>query len=713
MEERGNPGRTILSLTWAVLAFVFVFLNFQKATAEELTRDQAFSYLRPPYDLGEKIAPGTWELINLDSRVAGYGFETLPLAPLPGFSGAPINLFVQVTLEGKFINAEIIEHNEPIFVSGLGEAPFNNFVTQYRGHSITDTLVVGVPYGGKSEGSSLVYLDGVTKATASVRIAHETILAAAFAVARERMAGIAKRQPTRPNLELDETLTWEDLVSSGLASRKTFTNAEVDQLFADTIWEDDDLEAKDYPDEAFLDLWVVDVGPPAIAKAIFEKDTLEELERFLEISPNDEPILVIDAGRHGLVGEDFIRNTSPDLISANQDGFPIALRDSDLFVELRNGIPGEVAMILRTDRRLGFDPTLPWDITVKAVREHGMFQPEIGTQDLTLTHQTDKRFFVIDTPEAPPPPWLQALEQRAPDLAALSVGAGALFLLMMGRMSWFASLSNYTFMRLGILAVVTGFVGWWGQGQLSIATVLGVIRGIYDGQSLVFLLYDPFSLLLWAFVIISFVLWGRGMFCGWLCPFGAMQEFANKLGVWLGFKQIRVPDSLDRILSKIKYVILFVMIVAVFWSPALNDTLIEIEPFKTAVTTYFVREWYYVAYAVGLLLLSMVLFKGFCRYICPLGAFMALGGLLRIQRWIPRRIECGSPCQLCKVSCSYNAIEKTGEIRYDECFQCLDCVTIHDSEQQCVPLVLQAKSGRKLTSSGQGQPIPQLAGAGE
>ena len=133
------------------------------------------------------------------------------------------------------------------------------------------------------------------------------------------------------------------------------------------------------------------------------------------------------------------------------------------------------------------------------------------------------------------------------------------------------------------------------------------------------------------------------------------------------------------------------MIIAAFAAPALNDQLIEIEPFKTAVTTFFVREWYFVAYAAGLLALSMVLFKGFCRYICPLGAFMALGGLLRLHDWIPRRAECGSPCQLCKVRCNYNAISKSGAIRYDECFQCLDCVTLHDDDRQCVPLVLATK----------------------
>jgi dissimilatory sulfite reductase (desulfoviridin) alpha/beta subunit len=70
---------------------------------------------------------------------------------------------------------------------------------------------------------------------------------------------------------------------------------------------------------------------------------------------------------------------------------------------------------------------------------------------------------------------------------------------------------------------------------------------------------------------------------------------------------------------------------------------------------------------------------------------MAIGGMLRLRKWIPRRVECGSPCQLCKVRCRYGAIEKSGRIDYSECFQCLDCVTIHDDARQCVPLVLAAK----------------------
>jgi len=452
---------------------------------------------------------------------------------------------------------------------------------------------------------------------------------------------------------------------------------------------------------------VVDLGPTSIAKAALTQDSFEELERFKEISDNDEPILVIDAGRHGLVGPDFIRNTSPDLIFAKQDKFPIALRDADLDVELANGVPGEVAMILRTDRRLGFDPTKPWQLSVRAIREHGVFRPEIGTRDFTITHVTDGRFFKTDTVEAPPPAWRQAIEQRAPDLIALTIGLIGLYWLMLGRMQWLASLPNYTTIRFTILAIMIGFVGWWGQGQLSIATVLGVIRGLLQGQSLEFLVYDPFSLLIWGAVIVSFVLWGRGLFCGWLCPFGAMQEFASKLGEMIGIAQYRVPERLDYWLRYTKYFVLAGLVYAALFAPALTEKLNEIEPFKTAVTVYFMREWYYVAYAVGLLIFSMFIFKGFCRYVCPLGAVMAIGGVLRISKWIDRRIECGSPCQLCKVTCDYNAIKKTGEIRYDECFQCLECITIHDDDEQCVPQVLAAR-GTKLKPSGLGQPIPQF-----
>ena len=694
----------IRSISAALWAACFWCLASLSAIGEPLTRDVLEPYIVPPMSLGEEINDvGVWQLLNSGGAEAGYVFETGPMAPLPGFSGAVINMLVVLDLEGQFLDVQLLSHNEPIFVSGLPEKLFFDFFKQYRGHSISDSLVVGSPYGAGSDGSALVYLDGVTKGTASVRIAHESILAAALQVAREKLGGISSGPPAYPNTEYSEDLTWDDLVNTGIATRKVVSNAEMDGAFAGTLWEDDDPEAKDDPDGTYMDLWVVDIGAPSIARAVLSKSGFEELQSFMEISDTDEPVLVIEAARHGLVTEEFVRNTSPDLISAEQGGFPIAFRDSDIYVELNDALPNELhnavndgaALILRTDRRLGFDPTVDWTLKIKALRAHGSFQPELGSVTLDVPHVTPERFYARPEIIKPAPPWVDALRNRALDLGVLGVFLIGLVALLLFGTNRLATYRWFTPMRLGILAFVTAFIGWWGQGQLSIATPLAVARTAIEGGSYAFLLYDPFSLVIWAVTVFGFVLWGRGLFCGWLCPFGALQEFAHHLGRLLRLPQIEPNAYWDAQLKYLKYVVLAGMVALLLSAPATLDKAIEVEPFKTAITTFFIREWYYVAYAVGLLLLSMVLFKGFCRYLCPLGAVMAIGGLVRGRDWIARRAECGSPCQLCKVKCSYGAIKKTGEIQYSECFQCLDCVTIHDDAAQCVPLILAAK-GRKL-----------------
>jgi transcriptional regulator of nitric oxide reductase/polyferredoxin len=657
-----------------------------------LSRDELTPLIVPPYALGENLDDrGVWGLLNSGGAEAGYVLETGNLAPLPGFSGAPINLLVMIDLEGRFLDVKLIAHNEPIFVSGLGEAPFRAFLEQYRGHSIHEPLVVGTPYGTAGGGSDLVYLDGVTKATASVRIAHESILAATLAVARERMQGIAAGPPVRPDPDVVLALDWAALVERGLARNLRVSNAELDQAFAGTVWADDDPEADADPEAMFLDLWVVDIGPPSVARAVLTPDSLGDVDRLTQLSPDDELLLVIDAGRHGLVSDDFVRNTAPDRLSAEQDGLPVALRDADLLFETLPDVPEGRAMILRVDRRLGFDPTRDWVLTAQAVRAHGMLQPEMGSQHFSLITRSDPALFRQPETRKALPPWQEALLNRKIDLILL-VGFLTVVLALVGpSMHALAAPARLTPVRLAVLAGVIGFVGWWGQGQLSIVTALAVLRAAVEGGSLAVLLYDPFSLLVWAVAILGLFLWGRGLFCGWLCPFGAMQEFAHHAGRLLRLPEWNPSARWDRRLKWVKYVALAGLVAIAFVRPDAAETAAEVEPFKTAVTTFFQREWYFVAYALFWLGLGMVTFKGFCRYLCPLGALMALGGVLRLRKWIPRRVECGTPCQLCRVRCRYGAIERSGKIDYSECFQCLDCVSIHDDKAQCVPLILAAR----------------------
>lgn len=676
--------------------FLFVTLCLAApAAAEPLPRAAIAAEIVAPYGLGEAVNDkGVWALLNSGGGPAGYVFETGPLAPLPGFSGQPINMLVLLDTEGRFIDVRLLSHNEPIFVSGLGEAPFRAFLEQYRGHAISEPLVVGTPYGAGGAASDNVYLDGVTKATASVRIAHESILAATLAVAREKMQGVSAGPPPRPDPAHDEALDWQGALAAGLIGRLTVTEAELDAAFAGTKWAEDGAGGD--PEAPFIDLYVVDLGPPALARAALAPETLAEIARFTARAPDDELYLLIEAGRHGLVSEDFVRNTAPDRLSATQDGLPLALRDADILPELAPGVPPALSdatrMVLRLDRRLGFDPTRPWALSLQAVRLHGPFQPEPGETHFTLTLATPERFFL--RPEAPRAlsPFEEALRNRAADLWALGGLLVALFAAL-GAQSRLAGLRAFTPLRLGVLAVVIGFVGFWGQGQLSVVTLLAVLRGLkaQGAGGLEVLLYDPFGLLVWAAAIAGFFLWGRGLFCGWLCPFGALQEFAHHLGRLLRLPRWEPPPSLARALLWTGPVALAGLVATALLAPDHAETVAEIEPFKTAITMQFARPWPYLLWAGGWLAVSMVWFKGFCRSLCPLGAAMRLGGLLRLRAFIPRRAACGSPCQLCKVRCRYGAIAKTGEIRYSECFQCLDCVKIHDDPGLCVPFVLAAR----------------------
>ena len=220
-------------------------------------------------ELGEQLSDdGVWQLLNSGGAEAGYVFETKPMAPLPGFSGAPINLLVVLDLEGNFLNVHLVSHNEPIFVSGLGQAAFHEFFVQYRGHSITDSLVVGTPYGGwrgrQRAGLSRWRDQGDCLRCASPM---KACLGATLKVAREKMSGIATGPPAYPDQSIVEDLTWDDLIAQGLVRNKRVSNRAVDAEFAGTLWEDDDPEAREDPDGTYLDLWIVDIGPHSVARS--------------------------------------------------------------------------------------------------------------------------------------------------------------------------------------------------------------------------------------------------------------------------------------------------------------------------------------------------------------------------------------------------------------------------------------------------------------
>jgi NosR/NirI family nitrous oxide reductase transcriptional regulator len=684
------------------LLFWGLLLGASATSQAALNEEQLSRYVAPPMELGTKdnVLP-VWQVLNSGGALAGYIFETRELTPIPGFSGTPMNLLVTIDTNGSFIDVNVLDQNEPVFVSGLGARPFHEFVSQYRGHSLASNIKVLPASAEKpsdSESGANTYIDGVTKATASVRIANETILASALKVAREKLANIAPKAARRPRQALFEPMQWQQLVDAGLIKNLHLNNRDLERAFYGTQFSTDDMEARQNPDALYLDLWIADLGVPSVARNILLPETLNTLQG--QLADNEEPLLILANGRHQLVAQDFVRNSVPDHMGIMQQGFPISLRDADAEMAFLPTIPEfDQKMIIRVDTRYGFDPSSPWDFIIKALRKHGSFRPEIGSQDFKLTHKLDERYFE-DLQENTQnfPYWLLPWVEKKVAISLLLLFLGLLSYYLYNHRQTITGPQRLAPVRFSLLIVTLIYVGWLEQGQLSIVTLLGFIRAIFQTHNFSFLLYDPISLVLWLYVLASLFIWGRGTFCGWLCPFGALQEFAHQLGQKLGIKEINLPHSTTQKLGLVKYAVLSVLVGSVFISPALSDKLVEVEPFKTAITLTFERAWPYVLYALICLLASMVIFKGYCRFLCPLGAALALGGKLRLWDWLVRRDECGTPCKLCSVTCRYDAIERqSGTIKYDDCFQCLECIEIYDDENRCVPLVQESKRREKVT----------------
>ena len=99
-------------------------------------------------------------------------------------------------------------------------------------------------------------------------------------------------------------------------------------------------------------------------------------------------------------------------------------------------------------------------------------------------------------------------------------------------------------------------------------------------------------------------------------------------------------------------------------------------------------------FAVALLVAGLFIERFYCRYLCPLGAALAIPARLRVFDWLRRHKECGSPCQRCARECPVGAIHPEGHINPNECIQCMNCQVLYWHEYNC-PAMIQRRLKRE------------------
>lgn len=294
--------------------------------------------------------------------------------------------------------------------------------------------------------------------------------------------------------------------------------------------------------------------------------------------------------------------------------------------------------------------------------------------------------------EAPKEPlWMAVWQQRTVRVAVLVAGLVVLTTVLILQ-DWLARHPSLLLrVRDAFLVYTLVFIGWYGLAQLSVINVFTFTQAVVRDFHWDTFLIDPLLFILWSFVALTLLLWGRGVFCGWLCPFGALQELVNKASRRLGLKQLELPAVLHERLLAVKYVLLVLLFGLSLHSVGTMARFAEVEPFKTAINMHFQREWTFLLYAGALVLVSAFNGKFFCKYLCVLGAALTFPSRFRIFDWLRRRRECGRPCQTCAAECPSQAIRATGEINPNECHYCLDCQVTYWNAYKCPPLVEKRK----------------------
>jgi spermidine synthase len=205
-----------------------------------------------------------------------------------------------------------------------------------------------------------------------------------------------------------------------------------------------------------------------------------------------------------------------------------------------------------------------------------------------------------------------------------------------------------------VLALIVTYRGgfWTRLGVLIFNLVVGgiILNAQYSTEQIVTLLsaQTPALSLAGAFLLVIgvpiFAIIFGNMYCGYVCPFGAAQEL-------LGFilpARFRQPISIDKMQKArfVKYVILFVFVIIFFFSRNRatlgTDPLISIfnfrftiSDFQSAIGSWQTSMWLVVAVA----LFGAVLYPRFwCRYLCPVGAFLSLfNNVVILKRYVPAK----------------------------------------------------------------------------
>ncbi len=274
-----------------------------------------------------------------------------------------------------------------------------------------------------------------------------------------------------------------------------------------------------------------------------------------------------------------------------------------------------------------------------------------------------------------PPTWSQDIRDQAPDLAMF---AGFALLALVGFFRKSELLKWIT------MAAAVVYLGFFKSQLISVVNIFALSRWNLPEfrHNLAWYFFAIFT-------VVTTILWGR-IYCGRVCAFGSMTQLLDKIvPAKLRFE---VPARIEQKANYIKYGLLGAV---VLYFLATRDISIYryVEPFWMFSRQASTAMWI----GLAVLLVATVFVRNlYCRFLCPVGAFLGLLSNLtvfRIKRWS----ECNS-CKICEKKCEWGAI-RGPKIVASECVRCDDCERLYMDKKKCPHwLILLKKKVRAAAS---------------
>ncbi|MCX7845422.1 MAG: 4Fe-4S binding protein [Dictyoglomaceae bacterium] len=197
-----------------------------------------------------------------------------------------------------------------------------------------------------------------------------------------------------------------------------------------------------------------------------------------------------------------------------------------------------------------------------------------------------------------------------------------------------------------------------------------------------FLIIKQFPFLLLGILILSGILLGR-YFCGWFCPFGALQDWLYRI------KTFKIDIS-DRFSIYIRWII-FISLVIIIPYLTLEPWFCKLCPAGTLeagipqiLINPSLRNLIGILFTIKIIILllffisSIFISRLFCRFICPLGTILSIFNKLSFYHL---EVESSCPqCGICRSKCPVNieVYKDPNSLSCIRCLECADCGKVHE-----------------------------------